>query len=367
MAREAQTRQPGLSPGAEAGRFGEAGGTRHCPGVTDVKTDAISIVEAAYDLEGDSRAWLQRLLDRAAPRLDRGFGVVATIYAPNLLPEALPFALRKMDDTVCQALLAMSVAHSDMYHRLNSGAPSGSVVRLLGMSAQEAGRWPPFVEFMHAHGIRDLTGIVARNPDGQAVGFTAPMPDLRGPTRKELSRWAKITAHISAGARLRRAFGSSKMDISAGADAILSPSGVLVHGQPRAQGPDAREELRCATKAIDRARSKARAREDEALDLWQALVAGRWSLVDRFDADGRRFIVAKRNDPQVRDPRALTLRERQVLAYAAMGNSLKLIAYTLGLSVGCVSGSRARAMGKLGLSTQAQLVETFAPKPRAGT
>jgi DNA-binding CsgD family transcriptional regulator len=331
-----------------------------------LKTNAISIVEAAYDLEGDSRAWLQRVLDRAAPRLDRGLGVIATLYAPTLAPDATPCVSWKVRGKVCQALLAVSSAYSDIYHRLNSAAPGGSVARSLNMSPKEAAVWPPFANFLHGLGIRDLTRILSRDPDSHVVAFTAPMPDFRGPTRKDLGRWARIMAHVSAGARLRRVFGPQKVDISVGAEAVLSTSGTLLHGHRQAQDADTREALRRATQAIDRARSKARSREDEALDLWQGLVAGRWSLVDRFDADGRRFVVARRNDPHIGDPRGLTLRERQVLAYAAMGHSLKLIAYTLGLSIGCVSGCRARAMGKFGLRTQAQVAEMFAPKSRRG-
>jgi DNA-binding CsgD family transcriptional regulator len=136
---------------------------------------------------------------------------------------------------------------------------------------------------------------------------------------------------------------------------VLPPSGSIAHAEVRAQGQDARESLRRAAKAIDRARSKASS-NDEALDLWQGLVAGRWSLVDRFDTDGRRYPVAHKNDPQVTDPRALSLRERQVLAYVAMGYSLKLIAYSLGVSPSSVTVKRQSAMRKLGLQTHADVV-----------
>jgi DNA-binding NarL/FixJ family response regulator len=84
--------------------------------------------------------------------------------------------------------------------------------------------------------------------------------------------------------------------------------------------------------------------------------AGRWSLVDRFDHDGRRYIVAHKNDPQVEDPRALT---RQVLAYAAAGDSLKLTAYILGLSIGSVFKHRKSGTRKLGLTSHADVVRTF--------
>ncbi len=48
---------------------------------------------------------------------------------------------------------------------------------------------------------------------------------------------------------------------------------------------------------------------DEALQLWQGLVDGTWSLVDRCEAAGKRYILACCNEPGVRDPKALTPRE----------------------------------------------------------
>jgi DNA-binding CsgD family transcriptional regulator len=45
--------------------------------------------------------------------------------------------------------------------------------------------------------------------------------------------------------------------------------------------------------------------------------------------------------------RALTMQERQVLGYAELGNSNKLIAYSLGLSTYTVAATLARARRKL--------------------
>jgi DNA-binding NarL/FixJ family response regulator len=85
----------------------------------------------------------------------------------------------------------------------------------------------------------------------------------------------------------------------------------------------------------------------EAVEVWRGLVAGLWSLVDHYDTDGRRYLVAHRNDPTTPDPRGLTERERQVVAYADLGQSNKLIAYQLGLSVSTVAVLLARAREKL--------------------
>lgn len=79
-------------------------------------------------------------------------------------------------------------------------------------------------------------------------------------------------------------------------------------------------------------------------------------MVEWFDTDDRRYMLAVPNAPRVMDPRGLTKRESQVVAYAALGDSHKLIAYRLGISRTRVSGALGSAMRKLKVKTQAQLV-----------
>ena len=54
-------------------------------------------------------------------------------------------------------------------------------------------------------------------------------------------------------------------------------------------------------------------------------------LVDHFESDGKRYVLARRNDAAVRGLAALTDRERQALGYAALGHTNKLIAYEMGI------------------------------------
>jgi DNA-binding CsgD family transcriptional regulator len=338
-----------------------------------MKADAISIVEAAYDCESGTGAWFRRVLEQVAPKLDRGFGVQVTTYAPRMRPEDLTFESHGMSrDWLRQyhdASGAMMSAYPDIFHAAFSPTapsvtPHNTATGTLGLTPKEAASLTGLVEYMHPLGVQDFVGVLSRDPSGHVILFGAPMPDLRRPTRREVATWSRIATHISAGARLRRVLPSlASDDMAHGADAVLSPSGSIAHAEVGAQSRDARESLRLAAKAIDRARSKARSNEDEALELWQGLVAGRWSLIDRFDSDGRRFLIARKNDPDVSDPRALTLRERQVLAYAAMGHPLKLIAYSLGVSTSSVSTCRKAAMRKLGLRTHADVVQLFASAP----
>ena len=125
----------------------------------------------------------------------------------------------------------------------------------------------------------------------------------------------------------------------------------------QAQERTATRKLRDAAVAVDRARGKMRDTDPEkALAIWKALVRGRWSMVDWFDSDGRRFVLALPNSPQVNDPRGLTERESQVVAYAVLGQTNKMIGYRLGLSKSRVSMLLRSAMRKLGVQTRSQLV-----------
>ncbi|MBZ0119477.1 MAG: helix-turn-helix transcriptional regulator, partial [Sandaracinaceae bacterium] len=99
----------------------------------------------------------------------------------------------------------------------------------------------------------------------------------------------------------------------------------------------------------------ARSAADDALAMWRGLVDGTWSLVERFESDGRRYVVARKNEPGVLDPRGLTLREKQVVSFAALGHSNKLIAYELGVTHGTVTVHLTSAMAKLGATTRAEL------------
>ena len=139
---------------------------------------------------------------------------------------------------------------------------------------------------------------------------------------------------------------------------VSSGSLRLVHPPrpaPRAL-PD-KELLRAAAREIDHTpRILRHADAERALGLWEGLLRGRWTLVDWFDADGRRFIIARQNPPHQGYPRGLTKREREVALSAALGESSKATGYHLGISPSRVSALLKAAMRKLGVRTKAQLV-----------
>ena len=113
----------------------------------------------------------------------------------------------------------------------------------------------------------------------------------------------------------------------------LLAGGKLVHAEEPAKSAAARELLHQSAVALRRAKGRLRLdAPDRALAEWKGLVAARWTLVDHFESDGQRYVLARRNDVPVRGFGALTERERQVVSYAALGHSSKLIAYELGIA-----------------------------------
>jgi DNA-binding CsgD family transcriptional regulator len=214
----------------------------------------------------------------------------------------------------------------------------------------------------HFDFAKDGLGMSSFDPSGSGVYLIAPLLTVTTLTDKSRERWQMLASHFGAAHRLRRALLDAGPEpttgLPHGAEVLIDPTTFRVaeaHGP--AQSAGALEALREAALRVDRARGKLRESDPaQALALWKALVRGRWSTVDWFDSDGRRFVLGLPNAPDVTDPRGLTEREMQVVALVLFGQSNKLIAYNLGLSAGRISTLLRSAMRKIGAQTRGQLI-----------
>jgi DNA-binding CsgD family transcriptional regulator len=177
----------------------------------------------------------------------------------------------------------------------------------------------------------------------------------------EKRRWGRVAAHLSSAVRLRHALKTrDHRQAGAAGEAVLDPEGRVHDASGAARTPAARELLRRAVLALEASRGFLRnADPDASLAARRALVAARWSLLDRVEFDGRRYIVACENPPGAPGPDALSARERQVLGYAKLGHHNKLIAYELGIADSTVRVLLARAAAKLGVRTRRELLRVF--------
>ena len=90
----------------------------------------------------------------------------------------------------------------------------------------------------------------------------------------------------------------------------------------------------------------------ERLSRFRPLTSAQWTLVDAYECNGTRYIVARENQANVRGLARLSSRERQAVAYVAAGQSTKETAYALGISANTVRVLLARAAAKLGAKTR---------------
>jgi len=320
------------------------------------RADAIGLVESAYRLDLAERDWLAGLAAAAAPELDDGFGVIGLVSdlrdpADYRFGEPVFFGC----PPEAASLIGPSIARLPPEVLIGTfGAPDAlaTASQLLTPPLERDYVFAPHL------GVRDVLAFKSADPTGLAVHLGAPQRGRRAVRPAVEARWARLAAHVAAALRLRRALGSRD---AFGGEAVLDPDGACAHAEGPARGRSAREALREAVLGTERARGRLRRTSPQAaLRLWRALFAGRWSLVEQFDRDGRRFLIAHKNDPDVRDPRALSPRERQVAAFAALGHPQKLVAYELGLEPPTVAGHLRTAMSKLGARTRADLSRLLA-------
>jgi DNA-binding CsgD family transcriptional regulator len=323
-----------------------------------VRSDYLSIVEAAYEPAQDLDAWLGNVLRCARGTLDRGIGVIAHRFqhapdefrksqwlveggVPALRPESLERVIDQLvvrfEPRTFRDIYPLAPVATWASKNCSSVFWDAS---MLGLIETGATRW------------YDVLGVIAGDPSGHGCILFAPDPKPRHLGTREMAFLQRIAAHLATGYRLARARATKP-------DAVLDPDGKLLHRESGVGAQEARD-LGAATQAIDRARGRLRRVEPErALELWKGLVAGRWSLVDQIDHDGRRFVVAKRNTIEHRAWESLTTREAQVLACAAEGQSLKIIGYQLGISTSTAATDLAHARRKLRFASRLDLVAAY--------
>ena len=325
----------------------------------------IATVEAAYDLKPDDDGWFPKLMDASLPLLDHGLGVGGLVAVKSPLPglptiEAMHVAVGPEDLVARHYAATRSQPVGRTHEQTQSGPFIMSKVTAQHPDMRET--WKTYFP-----GAEDCIGYMTVDTDGRGIHILAPTPQLVELTESERARWEMIAAHVASGVRLRNALRDYHAErvtedagLPHGAEAIINPTDFKVsQAIDGAAESDAIQVLRDAAVRVDKARVNGRDEDqtDNALSEWWALLQGRWSIVDWFDTDDRRYVLALPNPPKVPNPRGLTHAERQVVAFAALGDSHKLVAYRLGLSRSHVSNLLASAMRKLSIKTQAQLVE----------
>ncbi len=342
---------------------------------------AVDVVEAAYAVDRDDDAWLRGVAESASRMLDAGPGVHALrvdlarhdmVHDPLLVGGSRawqkawrqnwwePFLSSFDREQLRFALGFGTVSYSS--HLWEAGARNISTYRELFERLGSSGWGHAFSRFTDKRADGKLfypesLNILALDASQRGLAILANREELASspPDAATLETWTRVAGHIAAAVRLRARLAGPG---APAAEAIVSPSGKVEHAEGDARSRVALAALRDAVRQVDRARTERVRDQREALSLWQALHAGRWSLMDVFERDGRRYYVARENRPAPPAQAHLsrfTERERQVVSLLALGRANKAIAYELGLSMSTVATLVRRAMRRSGAESSAQL------------
>jgi DNA-binding CsgD family transcriptional regulator len=325
-----------------------------------VAADPISLVEAAYRVDRDEVAWLDHVRSAAVALLPART-VPASIAFVYRAPTALSFKVERvhadgLDGAAAAAALESDAARDPQYLRDSILARPCDLVSAAPRTEEQEG-WIA-VRTM----LRVVDGFVVNGLDASGLGvltllFVKKRPAISDGRRETIAR---VAAHLVAGLRIHRRLDSAAARLD-DADAVLSPSGDIAHATGTARTADSRASLRRAARALDKARGRMRREDSErAVADWKVLVDNKWSLLDHFEQDGKRFVLACRNAPSAPPGSFLTPRERQVVLLAVRGHSNKLIGYELGITTSTVGVLLARAAARLDVKSRRALIALFA-------
>ena len=320
--------------------------------------DPIALIEHAYELGRPDDDWLARIVDAAAPGLDCGIGTSGMLWS---LPASGGPVTSLASVTTRPELATLEPI---IYREIGDAAPRYYTKVPTFLQASRLRPHDPVIgnilrqcSAALGHEIRDVSGMLVGDGGHTGVAITAFAAAPPRFTERHRERFLRIALHIGAALRLRT---RAREGTWRAPDAVIDARGKTLHAEPAAQPRSARDALAEAVRATDRARGALRRRApDEAIELWQALVAGRWTVVDWIDSDGRRLLVAHANPIGGRDDRSLSGREREVAEFLVHGRSNSEIAYALGLGVGTVSRMARDVLRKLGRARRTDLARIF--------
>jgi DNA-binding CsgD family transcriptional regulator len=315
------------------------------------------ILDAAYDVPQPRERWMSAVMRAAGPAFDWGAGIGGLLYdisdqgqvhvdlmvgldiPPGWLeaglavhgdPRFVPKIVASYRSTLCATLPQLvedpklfGTLRSDYYDRHDVGGQ----VMINGIDCSGKG----CILYLFSHGPVAIS-------DGQRDLFT------------------RLATHLSTAYRLQRRFADGALTESVGVEAVLTPMGRLEHAEPGAKSAEARQDLTLAVRHRERVRGSAEWDAERVVRSLKGMVSARWTLIDHYESDGKRYVLARENAPNAVGPAGLSRREKQVVSLAALGRSNKLIAYELGLASSTVRVLMARACEKVGVSTRAELI-----------
>jgi DNA-binding CsgD family transcriptional regulator len=328
-----------------------------------LREQLIGVIEAAYCFDVDDEAWLYGVLQGLAPVVD----------AKCLMAGICDYSNLGAMKVGAVSGIGVPDGFGEFFLGTLSRVTPAYFAEALGLpcrTATEVSGWHelPFIQdgSLARWGVADVLtlGGLDGSCQGPVISIFLGLEARIHPSARAL--FCRMGGHLATAHRLRRRLRGLGQTIDE-PEAVLSSRGKVEHARGPAEERAALEALRAAALGMERARGPLRRRAESAVGLWRSMVLGRWTLVDQFEHDGKRYLLARENEPATRGPHVLTPREQQVVALLALGHSGKLIAYELGIAYSTVRVLLANAQKKLGAASREELCRAFAERQRQGS
>lgn len=335
-----------------------AAGTRSTAGFRPDKLG--DFLEVAYDLDADDQSWLAAVMESARAVCGRGGPAHGGLYDAS---DVSAFRVSPVhvvdlsDEGIAWIRKGLELITTEMVVRTFRRILAGTMRRRV------LPEMAPMIDGLRSLGYPNAININGLDPSGRGIFFALWSRELGDPSPAEMAFYRRMAHHLGAAHRCRQRLraglaAASSPDATDGAEAILDTRGRILHATGPAVTRSSRLELIEVADARDRARTRKRKGDiTDNLARWTPLTQARWTLVDSFDRNGTRYIVARENQSQACGLASLTDRERQVVAYLAVGQSTKETAYALGISSVTVRVLISRAATKLGVRSRHALLE----------
>ena len=317
--------------------------------------ELVGFLEAVYALELDDEEWLKQALFSISRVCGLDHRYLGFFYDASNVAD---FKLWNVGRA--QGIAPELESSWGIFQSLCEPAFVRSTFRSLYLGSARRTALPylnPVLEDRARNGWGDFFYINGLDPSGLGCLLTlgSREPEFR-PGAAQSAVFQRLAAHLGAAFRCRRRLAPGRADrATVGAEAVLDPSGQVLHAEGAARSE--RRWLSSKAVAIDAARTKSKRHDGlRALDLWRPLNNARWTLVDSFEEGGRRYIVARENQAEATSFSDLTDRERQIVVHATLGMSNKQIAYALGISDATVRVLMARAAKRFGVRSRKELL-----------
>jgi DNA-binding CsgD family transcriptional regulator len=317
--------------------------------------DVMQLVGSVYDMERDTSAWISGILGHLQACITDTLGLFGFTYSVSENNELVPgaFATTGCSMNMVEGLpFAVTQVGPGIVRDAYLAADSCAASDLPGWRVSAA------AEIARRDGVAEVWFVNGRNEGNKGCALCVNRRSRDALPPDQMRFLSRISEHLASANRLReRLRGTSAMEW---AEAVMAPDGRLLHATGDAQRSDALPALRTGVLSMDRNRGKLRKSDPTgALCRGKGPGAARWIFLEHFDGDGRRYILAHEKDPKGSPAAAVSPREREVLARAALGRSNKEIAYDLGIAHSTVRVLLVRAARRLGVRTRADAIRKF--------